>query len=85
LTVGSNARSLGSVHSDTWRDTAINIATCNLISVFPVIGWWRQRSHLKQFNNRTRYSLILSLETPAQEIDLYNAVKAKIKVPVEIE
>lgn len=61
------------------------VADCNLISVFPVIGWWRERNKLKKFNNKGRYSLIISLETPVENIQLYSAVQAMIQVPIEIQ
>ena len=41
------------------------------------------------YNNKLRYSLIVSLDTPAENIDLYNVVKTKIEtminIPVEVE
>jgi len=83
--IGTNNRSNGSVHSDFWEGTAADLATCNLISVFPVIGWWRERKHLGKVENKTRYSLIISLDTPAQEIELYTTVKNMIEVPIEIK
>ena len=69
----------------TFGSTAADLATCNLISVFPVIGWWRERKHLGNFENKTRYSLIISLDTPAQDIELYTTVKNMIEVPIEIK
>ncbi|MDN4165983.1 S8 family peptidase [Cytophagales bacterium LB-30] len=83
--IGSNNRSTGSIHSDYWEGTAAALATCNHIAVYPVIGWWHQRKHLGKVKNRTRYALIVSLETPAQDIELYTTVKNMIEVPIEIE
>ncbi len=83
--IGVNNRSTGSVHSDFWEGTAADLATCNLISVFPVIGWWRERKHLGKVENKTRYSLIISLDTPAQDVELYTTVKNMIEVPIEIK
>jgi Subtilase family len=82
--IGTNNRSNGSVHSDFWEGTAADLATCNLISIFPVIGWWRERKHLGRVENKTRYSLIISLDTPAQKIELYTTVKNMIEIPIEI-
>lgn len=77
-------RTTGSIHSDYWEGTAADLATCNHIAVYPVIGWWRERKHLGKVENRTRYSLIISLETPAQDVQLYTTVKNIIEVPIEI-
>ena len=80
--IGSQLRNLGSIHSDIVEGTAAEIATCNYIGVFPKIGWWRQRSHLGQYNNKARYSLLVSLETEAQEIDLYTPIINQLKVQI---
>ncbi len=82
--IGASNRKNGSIHSDYWEGTAADLATCNHIAVFPVIGWWRERHHLGKVENQTRYALIISLETPAQDVELYTTVKNLIEVPVEI-
>lgn len=84
-TIGARNRSVGSIHSDIWEGTAAALATCNHIAVYPIIGWWRERKHLGKVENRTRYSLIISLETPAQDVELYTIVKNMIEVEVPIE
>jgi hypothetical protein len=83
--IGSQNRKLGTIHSDIWKGNAANIATCNLIGIYPVIGWWRERHHLGRWNRRTRYSLIVSLHTPEQEVDLYTPVAIALKVPIPIK
>lgn len=83
-TIGSDNRSAGSIHCDYWEGTAADLASCNLIGVFPVVGWWRERKHLGKVENITRYSLIVSLITDAQEIDLYTTVSAMIETPIQI-
>jgi hypothetical protein len=83
--IGANNRSTGSIHSDYWEGTAAELATCNLFAVFPVIGWWRERKHLGKVENSTRYTLVVSLETPKQDIPLYTTVKNMIEIPVEIK
>jgi hypothetical protein len=82
--IGTNNRSNGSLHSDYWECTAADLATCNHIAVYPVIGWWRERKHLGKVENQARYSLIISLDTPAEDIELYTTVKNIIEVPIEI-
>lgn len=82
--IGTKGRSLGSIHSDIWEGTAAQVASCNLLGIYPVMGWWRQRTNLGKYNNRARYSVIVSLETPAENIDLYTPVITQIQTPVTI-
>lgn len=82
--IGTNNRSTGSIHSDYWEGTAAALATCNHIAVYPVIGWWRERKHLGKVENQTRYAMIISLETPAQDVELYTTVRNMIEVPIEV-
>ena len=83
-TIGANGRKLGSVHSDIWVGNAAEIATCNLAGVYPVVGWWRERHYLNRCNRRTRYSLVVSLSTPEQSVDLYTPVAVRIRVPIPV-
>jgi len=82
--IGVKNRNVGSIHSDFWEGTAAALATCRHIAVYPVIGWWRERKHLGKVETQTRYSLIISLETPAQNIELYTTVKNMIEISVEV-
>lgn len=82
--VGKDNRSNGSVSSDYMEMTAAELAECNHIAVYPIIGWWRERKHLGNVEKQTRYSLIISLDTPAQDVELYTTVKNMIEVPIEI-
>ncbi len=80
-------RNVGSIHSDIWTGRAADLATSNLIAVRPVVGWWRERHHLRRVEQQTRYSLIVSVETPSEETDIYTPVAAKIGIitPVPIQ
>ena len=69
---------VGSIHSDVWEDTAINLAQSDSIAVFPVVGWWRERTTLKKYNSKVRYSLIVTIETPEEQVDLYTPIMTKI-------
>lgn len=83
--IGINNRKQGSLHSDIWTGNAADLATCNIIGIYPVIGWWRERHNLGCFNKQSRYSLIVSLEVPEQEVDIYTTVRNMIVVPIEIQ
>ncbi len=83
--IGINNRKQGSLHSDIWVGNAADLASCNIIGIYPIIGWWRERHNQGCFNKQTRYSLIVSLEVPEQEVDIYTTVRNMIAIPVEIQ
>jgi hypothetical protein len=72
--VGENGRHHGSLHSDWWQGKGVDLSTCNQLAVYPVIGWWKEREHLEQYNKVARYSLIISLEAPDVDVDLYTPI-----------
>lgn len=78
--IGTGSQDKGSIHSDIWKGTAIELANCNMIAVVPVIGWWRERVNLKKYNQKCRYVLLISLSTPDVNIDLITPVLHEIKV-----
>lgn len=88
-TIGTDTRNKGSIHSDELKLTAAQLAACNLIAVYPIGGWWKTRTNLRKYNNKLRYSLIVSLDTPVENIDMYIDVKNKIetiiRTPIEVE
>lgn len=87
--LGADNRDVGSIHSDFRQQDAIELCDANYIAVYPVIGWWRERSHLRRYNSKVRYSLIVSITTPEVDVDLYTPiitqVEARIRTAVEIE
>jgi hypothetical protein len=64
------ARDKGSIHSDIWQGSAAELADSHHIAVYPRIGWWRERNHLGKCESIARYSLIVSIYTPVQDIDI---------------
>ena len=80
--LGSNNRNFGSLHSDTLQGTALEIAECNFMTVYPTIGWWKERHHLGKWNKKARYSLIVSLSTPEEKIDLYTPIATQVGIPI---
>lgn len=83
--VGDQGRRRGSVHSDWWTGPAADAAMTNLIAVHPVTGWWRERPHLGRYGKAARYSLIVSIEAPEVEVDLYAAISTQATIITEIE
>jgi len=49
------------------------------------MGWWNKRPHLGAWEKIARYSLIVSLETPNVQADLYTPVANQIGIPIVIE
>ncbi|MEW4531357.1 S8 family peptidase [Maioricimonas sp. JC845] len=80
--IGSKLRTRGSLHCDTWVGTAAELASSGLIAVYPVSGWWKERKHLGKWNRTARYSLVVSIETDATEVDLYTPIAAQVGIPV---
>ena len=78
-TLGVNNRNVGSIHSDIWEGTASQLSESNLIIVYPKSGWWKSRTNLKKYNSFIRYSLIVSIEAPEIDVDLYTAIQTEIK------
>jgi hypothetical protein len=82
---GERSISAGSLHVDIWEGEAVELAARNLLYVHPISGWWRERQALGRYDSEARYALILSLETPDAEVDLYTQVEAMVPTLVEVE
>jgi len=78
--IGSQVRDKGSVHKDIWKGNAADLATRNVIAISPVNGWWRTRKKLLRYNNSVRYSLILSIDSQDNNVDLYTPVLNQIDI-----
>jgi hypothetical protein len=82
--IGQQTRNKGSIHSDIWKGTAAELSDSNIIAIYPVIGWWRERKHLNKWDRKTRYSLVVSISTPEETIDIYTPIVNQIKTVIEI-
>jgi hypothetical protein len=49
------------------------------------MGWWNKRPHLNGWEKSARYSLIVTIETPELETQLYTPVAEAIGIPVVVE
>lgn len=85
-TIGE-ARNVGSIHSDIWRGRAADLASSNMIAIYPAVGWWRERTNQGRWDKSCRYALIVSIQTPGEEIDIYTpvAILIGIQTPIVIE
>ena len=88
-TIGERLRARGSLLSDSWSGTAAQLANRGQLAIFPAMGWWRNRPSHQRFNRSTQYSLLISIEAPTAEQDLYVLVAQQIVaatgVPVQVK
>ena len=78
-------RDRGSIHSDTWSGPTVELASREFIAVYPVSGWWRERPALARWDRSVRYALVISIHSPAGEVDLYTAVATELGIPIEVD
>lgn len=78
--LGNKVRDKGSIHKDIWKGTGADLANRNVIAIFPVNGWWKTRKKLLRYDNDVRYSLILSIESSDNTIDLYTPILNQIDI-----
>jgi hypothetical protein len=83
--LGSQLRNRGSIHSDVWEGTAADLAQRGAVGVYPVGGWWREKSRLLRFDRGARYSLIVTLKVPSADVDIYTSVAAAVEAEAAAE
>lgn len=81
--VGNNQRNLGSLHQDIWEGTGAELAASDLIAIHPVGGWWKNNKRADRADLPLRYSLIVSLRTAAEGVDLYTPIAVQLAIPIE--
>ncbi|MGW4335134.1 hypothetical protein ACWEK5_20230 [Rhodococcus koreensis] len=60
---GSNQQqSSGSLHTDIWKGSAAALASKEVVAVYPVAGWWKNRRAYDQSDRGVNYSLVVSIE-----------------------
>jgi hypothetical protein len=82
---GPQLRTKGCLHNDVWTGAAASLADMNTIAVYPVGGWWKYRAGADRWQNRVRYSLIVGIETPDEDIDIYSVISSQIEAAVAVE
>lgn len=83
--LGSDNRDVGSIHSDFITCNAVDLCEAKFIAVYPVVGWWRERAYLGKAGSTARYSLVVSISTPLQDVDFYTPIITQIPTSVKIE
>lgn len=82
---GPKSIAAGSIHCDVWTGPAIELASRDKIAISPVSGWWRYRPHLGKSNTGTRYSLVVSISSDEEDVDLYTEIANIIASTVDTE
>lgn len=82
--LGEQARNRGSLHSDILECSAADLAERGVIAVYPVSGWWKDQPNRDRSEHGARYALIVSIETPGVETDIWTPVAQQVGVAVEV-
>lgn len=82
-TYGTQARDVGSIHSDVWEGSGADFAASKYVMVYPVGGWWKEKKKAEKYKNKVKYSLIVSITSEEEDIDLYTPIFEKIKNKVK--
>ncbi len=83
--IGKQNRHKGSLHSDIWQGSAVDLASRGVLAVYPTVGWWKTRTRLERYDKAARYSLVVSIHAPEVQVDLYTAVANQIATLVMVE
>ena len=82
--LGNKVRDKGSIHKDIWKGNAVDLSTRNKIAVYPVGGWWKTRAALERYSQSVRYSLIITIDSPVEDIDIYTPVFNENQIQIEL-
>lgn len=80
--LGQKLRSHGSIHSDIWEGTGRELAEKKFLAVYPVAGWWKDLSSENRRSSIAKYSLIISIETPENNLAIYNEIENLIRTTI---
>lgn len=83
--LGPRVRNRGALHSDIWHGSAAELAERGVIGIYPIVGWWRERTNLERWKESVRYSLVASIATPRVDVDIYQPIAALIEQTIAVE
>ena len=75
-------KAAGSIHTDIWTGSAVALASKEAVAVYPVGGWWKNRPREDQSDRGVDYSLVISIESPEVDVDLWTPVAQQIAATV---
>jgi hypothetical protein len=53
------------------------------VAIYPIGGWWKELRNRDRSDTGARYSLLVSLETSAEEVDLWTPVTQQLGIAIE--
>lgn len=83
--LGETARNKGSLHSDCWTGSAFDLAEKWAICVYPVSGWWKDEKSKDRSNFGVRHALVASIESKAEDLDIWTPVAQQIGATIKVE
>jgi len=83
--LGSKERVRGSLHVDIWKGTAADLAQRGCVAVHPVTGWWKEQPKRDRSEQGVRYSLVVSIEAPEVNVDIWTPVAVQAGIPITVE
>lgn len=83
--LGEQARNHGSIHSDILSGFAADLAERGVVGIYPVSGWWKDQPKRDRSDIGARYALVVSIETPGVETDIWTPVAQQVGVPIVVE
>ncbi len=83
--LGPKSRSAGSLHCDLWEGSAADLITREYLAIYPIAGWWKTRTSEKRYDDRARYSLVVSLDVRGIPVDVYTPIAVELEPLIEIE
>lgn len=78
--IGNTISAKGSIRKDFISTTGREMSERNVLAVYPKNGWYKNLKRQNKFNEKVRYSLIVSLETEELNVDLYTPVMNQVAV-----
>lgn len=81
--LGDQQRHRGSLHADIWHGSAAELADRGVVGVYPVSGWWKEQPKRDRSEFGARYALVVSIQTAAEDIDIWTPVAQQVGVPMQ--
>jgi Subtilase family len=81
-TFGAIRRDVGSLHIDSIKVQASDLARRGYIAIHPVGGWWKDSKRINPAECVARYGLVVEIDSP--EGELYTEIAAKIPVAINV-
>src|SRR5262249_13464112 len=73
----------GSLHADIWHGSGAELADRGVIGIYPVSGWWKEQPKRDRSEFGTRYALVVSIQTAAEDVDIWTPVALQVGIPVQ--